>query len=207
MRTPLQVTFDAQFGRDIEWIRYEFKPSAMGTREAVFLPIKVVAPNLESAGTEFCEVTLLIRASDIYMLGWSNAHGTFHLADCPVATAETKLRFSSHYSELGFRKGKPLSAYAGAPVSKFRLCSAVKRLASVASLAEANTCREEVGLMAFSVPESIRQDVVAGLMESLFAHRRHEVSRSLLREFNSNWQDNTQAGDPYVEIPWMQGNG
>lgn len=190
MRVQRQVTLDAQFGRDIEWLRYEFRPSALGTRDDVFVPVRVVAPEGDA-------ITLFVQASDIYVLGWQNAHGEFYLSDHPASPSPNSVWFSSHY------RTKDLNAFAGPPITKYGIATAVTRLGRAETVAAANKLRADVALMAFTVPEALRQDVVAGLMESLFANRRASgsIGRNLIRHYANNYSDNYEAGDPYVELP------
>ncbi|NNE52717.1 MAG: hypothetical protein HKN30_09980 [Sulfitobacter sp.] len=181
---------DAQFGRDIEWLRYEFRPSHLGTRGLEFVDVKVIGPTGD-------EITLLIYAINLYLLGWRNEHGEYLLSDHPDAPAPNSLMFASHY------RTRDLNAFAGPAITKYGVAAAVTRLSRAENLAQANRLNRDVGLMALTVPESLRQDVVAGLMESLFANRRTEgsIDRDLIRQYVNNYSDNWEAGDPYVELP------
>lgn len=197
MRVRRQVTLDAQFGKDIVWLRDEFRPSIMGTRDKVFVPVTVIAPDVDAAGqTKQCEVTLLIYADDLYVLGWRNSHGEFLLSDHPDAPNPNSLKFASHY-------GRDLGAFVGGPMTAPLICRAVKTLGNVKDIGVANRMQSQVALMALTVSESLRQDVVAGLMESLFAYRREggTLDRDLIRHYANNYNKNIKNNDPYVELP------
>lgn len=186
MRVRRQVSLDAQFGRDIEWLRYEFRTDAGGTRGAEFVPVRVVAPAVK-------DLTLLLYGVDLYLYGWRNAHGEFHLADHPDPDPGAVLSFSSHYQSLGvFASDAPLTGHG--------LQAAASALSNAPDRATANRLRLQVGYMALTVPEALRQDIVAGLMEGLFSGRQPSLPRDLLRSYVNTFNRQCQARDPYIEI-------
>ena len=194
MTPARQITLDAQFGRDLERLRWEFSPSRQGTRDDVFVPVRVVAPMGKRP-----EVTLLVYARNLYVLGWESAQGTaFHLADSPYARQDgvATLAFGSSYFELGARQ-------LAERISRHAVWGAVATLSKAAGLSDANAARQEVALMALVVSEALRNRTLAGVVGRMLAYhgRSAEMRRDLALHHAQNYRKFHEAGYPEIALP------